>query len=333
VDELVAGVDYLVTDTETCRVLGANARKAAEQHFSWDRHIAKLWEFIRRRTPAPEPSHGPAAVSPISTGDAYKDEVQNQWDNNPCGSQYAQQARLHTIEWFKEIEAHRYGAYAPWMPDTMEFSLHRGKKLLEIGGGLGTDLAQFATNGALVTDVDLSAGHLELAQENFRLRGLEGRFVHRDAENLPFDDAAFDVVYSNGVIHHTPNTALLVNEIYRVLKPGGRVIVMVYAENSLHYWDQQVFRLGLLGGTLRQYSIGEIMSRNVELTANDARPLVKVYTKERLRRLFGRFGEIQIVQRQLTAADMPWFLSWIPLDLAGKSIGWNLILKARRPQS
>jgi len=331
VDELVAGIDYLVDDPQTCRVLGNNARKAAADYFSWDRHVMKLWDFIRERSPAPEPTPTRSTRASISTGDAYKDEVQNQWDNNPCGSQYAQQANSHTLQWFKEIEAHRYEQYAPWMPETMEFALHRGKQLLEIGGGLGTDLAQFATNGAVVTDVDLSAGHLELAQENFRLRGLDGRFVHQDAEKLPFEDRSFDVVYSNGVIHHTPNTALLVSEIYRILKPGGRVIVMVYAENSLHYWGQQVFRLGLLGGMLRQYSAGEIMSRNVEMTANDARPLVKVYTKGQLRRLFRGFDGVQICQRQLTPAELPLLGKLLPVHVAQRFLGWNLILKANKP--
>ena len=116
--------------------------------------------------------------------------------------------------------------------------------MLEIGGGIGTDLSQFARNGARVTDVDLSAGHLALAQENFALRGLHGRFVHHDAESLPFDDNSFDVVYSNGVLHHTPNTRSVVAEIHRVLKPGGQAIVMMYAENSLHYWRELVWQHG-----------------------------------------------------------------------------------------
>ena len=71
---------------------------------------------------------------------------------------------------------------------------------------MGTDLAQFALHGARVTDLDLSSGHLELAKENFAVRGLQGAFVQHDAESLVFDDNTFDVVYSNGVLHHTPNT-------------------------------------------------------------------------------------------------------------------------------
>src|SRR5437867_3445816 len=127
---------------------------------------------------------------------------------------------------------------------------------------MGTDLCQFAHHGAVVTDVDLSAGHLALAQENFRLRGLAGEFIHHDAERLPFEDDSFDVVYSNGVIHHTPNTADVVKEMFRVLRPGGRAIVMVYAENSWHYWNQLVYVLGLNDGLLTTWSMGEIMSRH-----------------------------------------------------------------------
>jgi SAM-dependent methyltransferase len=123
-----------------------------------------------------------------------------------------------------------------------------------------------------------------------------------------------------------------VNEILRVLKPGGRAIIMVYAENSLHYWGVQVGMLGLRGGMLTTSSIGDIMSRSVEMTANDARPLVKVYTKRRLRQLFHRFMDITIVQRQLTAPELPSLARWIPLSVAGRVVGWNLILKATKPR-
>ncbi len=270
-------------------------------------------------------------TSQIKTGDDYKDEVQDQWDNNPCGSHYAKNSPLHTLDWFLEVQRYRYEEYAPWMYETMEFARHSGESVLEIGGGLGTDHAQFAKHGAITTDIDLSSGHLALAQENFRLRGLTGTFVHHDAETLPFPDASFDVVYSNGVIHHTPNTQRVVDEIYRVLKPGGKAIVMVYAENSLHYWRGLVLELGLKQHLLESFSMGEIMSRHVEITENDARPLVKVYTRQRLGKLFARFERSSIVQRQMVAAEVPRRLCWVPLPLLGKIMGWNLIIKAHKP--
>jgi SAM-dependent methyltransferase len=201
--------------------------------------------------------------------------------------------------------------------------------VLEIGGGIGTDLAQFASHGAKVTDLDLSAGHLRHAEENFRLRGLEGRFIHHDGESLPFADRSFDLVYSNGVLHHTPNTLAVVHEIHRVLRPGGRAIVMVYAENSLHYWRKLVWQLGVQQRLLEHASMGEIMSRTVERTANEARPLVKVYTRPRLRRLFREFSDIAIVQRQLIAEELPALLQWTR-PVSERCLGWNLIVKAAK---
>jgi ubiquinone/menaquinone biosynthesis C-methylase UbiE len=194
-------------------------------------------------------------------------------------------------------------------------------------------LSQFAQNGARVTDLDLSAGHLAHARENFSLRKLQARFIHHDAEKLPFDDNSFDVVYSNGVLHHTPNTRQVVEEVRRVLRPGGKAIVMMYAEDSIHYWYRLVWELGLVRGMLDEHSMGEIMSRHVEITKNDARPLVKVYTRRRLRQLFQGFTDIQIVKRQLTRPELPRPLRWLGVDTAGRLMGWNLIVKARKPHA
>jgi ubiquinone/menaquinone biosynthesis C-methylase UbiE len=216
------------------------------------------------------------------------------------------------------------------MPDTMEMAAHAGHDVLEIGGGMGTDLAQFAAHGAAVTDLDLSAGHLELAAENFRLRGLRGRFIHHDAETLPFDDGSFDLVYSNGVLHHTPNTSAVVSEIRRVLRPGGRAIVMFYADNSLHYWRKLVWALGVKEHMLDRMSMGEIMSRSVERTANEAKPLVKVYTAPGLRTLFRDYVNVEILQRQLLAEELPGVLRWT-LPASERRLGWNLIVKAAKP--
>jgi ubiquinone/menaquinone biosynthesis C-methylase UbiE len=214
----------------------------------------------------------------------------------------------------------------------MEFAKHAGEDVLEIGGGLGTDLAQFAKHGARVTDLDLSSGHLAHAQENFRLRGLEGRFIHHDAETLPFPDNSFDLVYSNGVLHHTPNTEHVVAEIFRVLRPGGKVIAMFYAEDSLNYWRNIVLVHGIRETFLDQYSIGEVMSRTVERSEIGARPLVKVYTRRRLRELFGDFSRISITKRQLIEGEVPRRLSRIPVRWLGRAMGWNLVIKAHKPR-
>jgi ubiquinone/menaquinone biosynthesis C-methylase UbiE len=349
VDEFVLGVVALVQHPPLSAALGRNARQAAADHYSWTRHVARLWQFLggdsaagatadlRKKVRnaatvgvfAGEPGDAPAAAAAT---DADKAQVQRQWDNDPAGSHYVTAATPHTKDWFLEAERHRYGTYAPWMPATMEFDRHGGEDVLEIGGGMGTDLAQFALHGARVTDVDLSSGHLRLARENFASRGLTGRFVIQDAESLVFDDGSFDLVYSNGVIHHTPNTRHVVREMFRVLKPGGRVIVMVYAENSIHYWRNLVWTIGIKVGQLRRYSMSEIMSRTVERNDNAAaHPLVKVYTRERLRDLFSDFTDIEVVQRQVARDEVPGTVRWLPAGILDGWMGWNLIVKARKP--
>jgi glycosyltransferase involved in cell wall biosynthesis/ubiquinone/menaquinone biosynthesis C-methylase UbiE len=335
VEEFVGAVCALAERPEISRELGRNARQAVIDTYSWRQHVAHVWRFAiehaGRQLAERELRSG---VARVNTGDAYKEEVQNQWNNNPVGSHYAKAARPETLEWFHEVEAYRYGQYAPWMPKVMEFDRHAGHEVLEIGGGLGTDLSQFARHGACVTDLDLSAGHLALAQQNFALRGLQGRFVHQDAEELPFPDASFDLVYSNGVLHHTPNTRRVVGEIYRVLKPGGRAIVMMYAENSYHYWHKLVWILGLNERRLNRYSMAEIMSRHVEITDKIGRPLVKVYTPATLRKLFDQFSDRRIYQRQLIRDELPHFVrKWAPLGVAGRFAGWNIIIKAAKPRT
>ena len=339
VDEFVEAVVQLVRYPEIGQTLGANARQAVLRQYSWRQHVANLWLFAlgedRRSGIQADPKGGewkPSAISQVKTNDVYKDEAQNQWDNDPCGSHYVKDAEWHSLAWFLEAEAYRYGEYAPWMKEIMEFAQYDGKEVLEIGGGMGADLCQFALHGARVTDVDLSIGHLSLARKNFQLRNLPASFLHGDAEHLPFEDNHFDLVYSNGVIHHTPQSKRVVKEIHRILKPGGRVITMFYAENSLHYWAQLVSLLGIHQGLLKHHSMGEVMSRYVELSPGGAKPLVKVYTKPRLRRLFQGFTDIRMHQRQLIESELPPFLRGkIPLGLAGKLMGWNLIIKANKP--
>lgn len=110
----------------------------------------------------------------VDTGDSYKGQVQHQWNNNSVGSATARAAQPYSLDCFLDVERYRYKEYAPWMPEVMEFASHAGEQVLEVGGGMGTDLAQFARHGAIVTDVELSEGHLQLAQGNFRLRALTG---------------------------------------------------------------------------------------------------------------------------------------------------------------
>ena len=338
--EFVAAVSGLCKRTKLCEALGRNARAAAETEYSWGHHVERLLAFLasaglpersvavmetERTGPAPV-----AAGAPLATGDAYKDEVQKQWDNDPCGSHYVGKVSSR-LEFFREAERFRHQEYAPWMREVMEFDDHPGESVLEIGAGMGTDLAQFAIAGSIVTDLDLSSGHLRHAQENFQLRGLSGTFRHGDGEFLPFPENSFDVVYSNGVIHHTPNTQQMVSEIHRVLKPGGKAIIMVYRENSIQYWRDIVYWRGIVQGQLNQWSVGEIMSRSVEISETGARPLVKVYSAAKLKAMFSSFRDVSIYRRQLMKHEPPHSLKWLPVSLLQRFIGWNLIVKATNP--
>lgn len=119
-----------------------------------------------------------------------------------------------------------------------------------------------------------------------------------------------------------------------MLKPGGKAIIMVYAENSLHYWRNLVWTIGIKENKLQVRSMGEIMSRAVERSDNAAaRPLVKVYTAGRLRKLFAGFEDIEILQRQMLNDEKPRLLARVPTRVFEHRIGWNLIIKARKPRA
>jgi len=341
VQEFIAAVLYLAKYPDLRKALGRNAFTAAKEFFSWERHIQRLWRFgagdytVSFSSSTPDLNTGDSCVEFVQImDDSFKKEAQKQWDNDPCGSHYVKEEEHYSLQWYLEAEQYRYGVYAPWMAEVMEFNQHSGERVLELGGGMGTDLVQFARHGAIVTDFDLSQGHLAAAKENFRQRGLQASFEYGDAESLPFEEGSFDLVYTNGVIHHIPNTATVVAEIFRILKPGGKVIAMVYAENSLHFWRRLVYDEGVKKDNLLFASMGEIMSREVEISVHgNATPLVKVYTKQNLRSMFKKKGfvDIQILQRQLIKEELHSWMRWIPLSIAGKLLGWNLIIKAVKP--
>jgi glycosyltransferase involved in cell wall biosynthesis/ubiquinone/menaquinone biosynthesis C-methylase UbiE len=330
IEEFADAVIGLARRPGTIKALGANARKAIVNYYSWDKHVARILDFASSKAYEDSLHAHPELESKgvqKGTVDFDKQEIIKQWDNDPCGSHYVTGKTKPRNAWFKEVAQYRYDQYAPWMPEVMEFSGHVGEKVLEIGGGVGTDLLQFAKSGAQVTDIDMSGGHLALAKENLELNGYSGKFIHGDAENLPFDDGSFDLVYSNGVIHHTPNTQRAVSEIYRVLRPGGKAIIMVYAENSLHFWLNLFFWRGIRQGELLKSSMGMIMSRSVEISNVEARPLVKVYKKREIANMFHAFNDIEIFQRQLLKSEVPFWLKWIPAEKLQKIAGWNLIIK------
>lgn len=263
-----------------------------------------------------------------------KERAQEQWSEDPCGAVYGREHEFGTREFFDAVERHRYHEYAPWMPEVMGFNEFAGARLLEVGCGMGTDLLQFARGGAAVTGVDLTARSIEISRKHLAVYGVRGDFAISDCEILPFAGDSFDVVYSNGVLHHTPDTAGAVREIQRVLRPGGLARVMLYHRGSAAYWGDIILRHGLLHGELlRGHSPQEIMGRYVEFNESGGRPLVKVYSRGQARKLFSMFSEVKIQVEQLTRPELYLIGRFIPEGMfrqLRRSVGWNVIVSARK---
>ena len=162
--------------------------------------------------------------------DSSKAVVKAFWQKTPCGSTHAE-APEGTPEFYEQV-ARKRDALEPFIADYADFASARDQEVLEIGVGLGTDLLRFARAGALVTGIDLTERAVENANRRLILEGLTGNLRVADAESLPFEDDSFDVVYSWGVLHHTPAPERAIAEAQRVLRPGGRLCVMLYARHS-----------------------------------------------------------------------------------------------------
>jgi ubiquinone/menaquinone biosynthesis C-methylase UbiE len=167
-------------------------------------------------------------------------EVKEFWNANPCQSHLSSEQDRR--RYFEDITRKRYQGREWHIPTVARFAAFRGKDVLEIGCGMGTDGLEFARNGARYTGADLTPKGIEMARERFGLFGVPGRFEVANAEEcLPFSDNCFDHVYSFGVIHHSPVPEKIVREIYRVLKPGGTLTVMLYNRSSINYYVEIMF--------------------------------------------------------------------------------------------
>ena len=190
-----------------------------------------------------------------------KDRVRAFWQANPCGTKFTD-AEEGSRLFFERVEEHRYRT--EWhIPAAADFAGSRGKRVLEIGCGLGTDGAQFAKAGAIYTGVDLTDAAVGLARRRFELDGLPGEFRVADAENLDFAGETFDIVYSHGVLHHTPDTARAIGEAHRVLRPGGRAVVMLYHRDSYNY-RVNIGMLRRVGARLLRHEAGLAVGEHVD---------------------------------------------------------------------
>ncbi len=164
-------------------------------------------------------------------------EIQAYWDRVPCGSRHGQSA-VGSYEWSQEVTLQRYFVQ-PHILGFAEFWSWRGKRVLEIGGGLGTDTLQFARQGAIVTMIEFSPVSLALAAKRFKEEELDATFICADAEKpLPLSAAGwntFDLSYSFGVLHHTPQPGAVLQNMKLYLKPDRELRIMLYAKWSIKH--------------------------------------------------------------------------------------------------
>ncbi len=164
--------------------------------------------------------------------EALKEEVHNFWNKQSCGTQFSDKEK-YSKEFFEEIELDRY-TKEPEILSFADFKSGKDKKVLEVGVGAATDFLQWAKNGAELYGIDLTPEAVSHAEHRLQLYNLAAKEIRvSDAENLPFQDNFFDIVYSWGVIHHSPDTPKALSEIIRVLKPSGKAKLMVYNRKSV----------------------------------------------------------------------------------------------------
>jgi SAM-dependent methyltransferase len=195
---------------------------------------------------------------------------------------------------YDEQAAHRYGL-EPYIPGFADFDGAKGKEVLEIGVGLGADHQRFAQAGARLHGIDLTPRAVEHTRARLAAVGLSSDLRVADAEALPFDDCSFDLAYSWGVIHHSPDTPAAVDEIYRVLRPGGTAKIMIYHTHSMVGYMLWI-RYALLAGRPGR-SLADVYAEHLES------PGTKAYTVAEARRLFERYSQSDI-KTVLTHGDL-----------------------------
>lgn len=289
-----------------------------------------------------------------------KTQVQEFWQASPCDSWFTKEA-WETPAFYRTLDEHRYKVH-PRLQSAIGFEKTRGLRVLEIGCGCGSEAERFARTGAHYTAVDLTDAALSLTRTRFQLSNLQGCFVQGDAENLPFPNDAFDMVYSHGVLHHTPDTPQTIREVHRVLSPGGRAMVMLYYRGSFNYnFNLRIVRrlralmlktewgiklaAKLFGETeeqlrrhaelFRQDPMGYLQMQNMLNRNTDGpdNPLSQVFSKESAREMFGQFKDVNTEVMFWNPNYLPVIGKMLPRsieDWLAANWGWHLWVYARK---
>lgn len=271
-----------------------------------------------------------------------KEKIKSFWEINPCGKRLIP-FEEGTREFFQAVDERRY-QNEPFILDAAQFPRHKGKKVLEIGCGLGSDFMKFVENGADAYAIDLTDRAVELTRKRCEVFGLVSaqdsplptgrglscadRVVRGDAESLPFQDNEFDVVYSWGVLHHTPDTEKAFFEAARVLKPGGEFIGMLYnAYSTITFLVFLYF--GILRGGLLKKSWREILSENTEGAGN---VLTKAFTKRGVENILSNFENVRVEPVLTVSIRLPKIVNFF-MKRVPRRFGWFWIIHAKKPES
>jgi SAM-dependent methyltransferase len=222
--------------------------------------------------------------------DREKLAVQSFWNAQSCGEVYATGDTL-----IDQLDAQARARYElePYIFDFARFGDGRGRDVLEIGVGMGADHLEWAkVSPRSLTGIDLTPRAIELTRARLDAYSLTSTLECGDAEHLPFPDDSFDLAYSWGVLHHSPDTPRAVAEVYRVLRPGGVARVMIY-----HRWSITGYLLWLRYGMLQRRGLSDVYARYLES------PGTKAYTIDEARQLFDRFDNVS-ARSQLSFGDL-----------------------------
>lgn len=266
------------------------------------------------------------------------DRVRDYWNSRPCNIRHST-APIGTKEYFDQVEARKYFVEYH-IPGFAEFERWRGKKVLEIGCGIGTDTINFARAGAQVTTVDLSEKSLELARRRAAVFGLEDRirFCPGNAEQLStfVPPEPYDLIYSFGVIHHTPHPDAVLEQLRQYARPGTTVKIMVYHRRS---W--KVAWILLTEGRGKFWKLQDLVAKNSE--AQTGCPVTYTYTRREGRELLARHGfrvtdvrvghifPYRISDYLKYQYVKEWYFRWMPrpvFRLLERRFGWHLLLTA-----
>ncbi len=276
----------------------------------------RIWSGWARRSAAERAAPtaaSPRPVLPESSADGYYAAE----TMHARGQRSLPAAAPYSLQWYLNIETQRHGRQGKWIPRLLEFTKHSGETMLGLGNGLGTDWVQYARHGASVVACSSSPEHLELARRNFEVRGLKGRFLHCTPRSLPLDNSSIDVVCVSSFLQEENEPDAIVREIYRVLKPGGKVLGVTPASYDIDFWFGLCFPWTRLFGKRR----AGLENRGQK------------YSRRRLRKLFHGFIEHRIHQRHLRRCDIPHIWRWAPRPVMERMMGQVLVLKAFKPVS